>query len=223
MAFGSLPAPAHFSAAAWNSRGRLTDNAVALARLCPTERAWAGGVRHRPRWCGQRYRGRGRRLSTAGRGGRRDAVAGGGFPGLGDEGGTARRRGRHRHAARLGRQGRRDESPNRHDRPADDRVGPRGRFARPTADRFRRDHSARGGPSRCRGGALPASGSARSERQLQGDGPPGRYAATAVETFEQGRQFVPEVQARLKERAKMFSIDEGGTATLDLPLTSGVE
>ena len=28
--------------------------------------------------------------------------------------------------------------------------------------------------------------------------PPGRYAATAVETFEQGRQFVPDVQARLK-------------------------
>ena len=53
--------------------------------------------------------------------------------------------------------------------------------------------------------------------------PPGRYAATAVETFEQGRQFVPEVQARLKERAKTFSLDEGGTATLDLPLTSGVE
>jgi hypothetical protein len=53
--------------------------------------------------------------------------------------------------------------------------------------------------------------------------PPGRYAATAVETFEQGRQFVPEVQARLKERAKTFSLDEGGTATLDLPLTPGVE
>ncbi len=65
----------------------VTDNALAVARLCPTERAWAGGVRRRPRWCGQRYRGRGRRLSTAGRGGRRDAVAGGGFPGLGDEGG----------------------------------------------------------------------------------------------------------------------------------------
>ena len=53
--------------------------------------------------------------------------------------------------------------------------------------------------------------------------PAGRYAATAVETFEQGRQFAPDVQARLKERAKMFSIDEGRTATLDLPLTSGVE
>ena len=53
--------------------------------------------------------------------------------------------------------------------------------------------------------------------------PPGRYAATAVEAFEQGRQFVPEVQVRLKDRAKTFSIDEGGTATLDLPLTTGVE
>ena len=50
--------------------------------------------------------------------------------------------------------------------------------------------------------------------------PPGRYAATAVESFEQGRQFVPEVQARLKARGRMFSIDEGGTASLDLPLTT---
>ena len=52
---------------------------------------------------------------------------------------------------------------------------------------------------------------------------PGRYAATAVEALEQGRQFVPDVQARLKDRAKTFSIDEGGTAALDLPLTTGVE
>jgi protocatechuate 3,4-dioxygenase beta subunit len=53
--------------------------------------------------------------------------------------------------------------------------------------------------------------------------PPGRYAATAVETFEQGRQFVPEVQARLKTRGRMFSIDEGGTAALDLSLATGVD
>ncbi len=53
--------------------------------------------------------------------------------------------------------------------------------------------------------------------------PPGRYAATAVESFEQGRQFVPEVQARLKARGRMFSIDEGGTVSLDLPLTTGVD
>ena len=63
-----------------------------------------------------------------------------------------------------------------------------------------------------------------TERRFQGDGvPPGSYAATAVETFEQGRQFVPEVQARLKARARTFSIDEGGTATLDLPLATGAE
>lgn len=53
--------------------------------------------------------------------------------------------------------------------------------------------------------------------------PPGRYAATAVETFEQGRQFVPEVQARLKARGRTFSIDDGGTAALDLSLATGVE
>ena len=53
--------------------------------------------------------------------------------------------------------------------------------------------------------------------------PPGSYAATAVETFEQGRQFVPEVQARLKARGRTFSIDEGGTAALDLSLATGVE
>jgi hypothetical protein len=53
--------------------------------------------------------------------------------------------------------------------------------------------------------------------------PPGRYAATAVESLEQGRHFVPEVQARLRERARLFSLDEGGTATLDLPLSAGVE
>ena len=53
--------------------------------------------------------------------------------------------------------------------------------------------------------------------------PPGRYTATAVESFEQGRQFVPEVQARLKDRGKMFSLDEGGTAALDLPLTTSFD
>ena len=53
--------------------------------------------------------------------------------------------------------------------------------------------------------------------------PPGRYAATAVESLEQGRHFVPEVQARLKERAKSVSLDAGRTATMDLPLSAGVE
>jgi hypothetical protein len=53
--------------------------------------------------------------------------------------------------------------------------------------------------------------------------PPGRYAATAVESLEQGRHFVPEVQARLKEKGRTFSIDEAGTVALDLPLSAGVE
>jgi hypothetical protein len=53
--------------------------------------------------------------------------------------------------------------------------------------------------------------------------PPGRYVATALETLEQGRHFVPEVQARLKEKGRTFSLDEGATAALDLPLSAGVE
>jgi hypothetical protein len=53
--------------------------------------------------------------------------------------------------------------------------------------------------------------------------PPGRYTATAVESIEQGRHFVPEVQARLREKGRAFSIDEGGSASLDLPLSTGVE
>ena len=50
--------------------------------------------------------------------------------------------------------------------------------------------------------------------------PPGRYVATAVESLEQGRQFVPEVQRTLRERGRSFSIAEGASATLALRLTS---
>src|SRR5687767_13706613 len=49
---------------------------------------------------------------------------------------------------------------------------------------------------------------------------PGRYIATAVESLEQGRQFVPEVQLRLRQSGRAFSIAEGGTATLALELTA---
>jgi hypothetical protein len=53
--------------------------------------------------------------------------------------------------------------------------------------------------------------------------PPGEYFATAVGSLEQGRQFVPDVQARLRDSARRFAVREGETAVLDLKLTEGVE
>jgi hypothetical protein len=53
--------------------------------------------------------------------------------------------------------------------------------------------------------------------------PPGDYFATAVETLEQGRQFVPDVLARLRDTARRFSVREGETVTLGLRLTPGFE
>lgn len=51
---------------------------------------------------------------------------------------------------------------------------------------------------------------------------PGRYVATAIETLEQGRQFVPEFQEQLRRGAREFSVREGETVALDLTLTSGL-
>jgi hypothetical protein len=53
--------------------------------------------------------------------------------------------------------------------------------------------------------------------------PPGDYFATAIEGLEQGRQFVPDVQARLRDTARRFTVREGETVTLDLRLTEGFE
>ena len=53
--------------------------------------------------------------------------------------------------------------------------------------------------------------------------PPGEYFATAVESLEQGRQFVPDVQARLRDTARRFGVREGETVSLDLRLTAGFE
>lgn len=53
--------------------------------------------------------------------------------------------------------------------------------------------------------------------------PPGDYFATAVESLEQGRQFVPDVQARLRDTARRFTVREGETVVLDLRLTAGFE
>ena len=49
--------------------------------------------------------------------------------------------------------------------------------------------------------------------------PPGSYEATAIESLEQGRQFVPDVQARLRDTARRFTVREGETLALDLKLT----
>lgn len=51
--------------------------------------------------------------------------------------------------------------------------------------------------------------------------PPGRYIATAVESLEQGRQFVPEVRSALRKNGVGVSVAEGATVTVDLALTSG--
>ena len=48
---------------------------------------------------------------------------------------------------------------------------------------------------------------------------PGHYLAAAVEWIEQGRQFEPEFQQRLRRGAREFTVGEGQTLTLDLTLT----
>jgi hypothetical protein len=53
--------------------------------------------------------------------------------------------------------------------------------------------------------------------------PPGAYDATAVASLEQGRQFVPEVQARLRASARRVTMREGETVALDLKLSEGVD
>jgi hypothetical protein len=50
----------------------------------------------------------------------------------------------------------------------------------------------------------------------------GRYAATAIETLEQGRQFAPEFREQLRRSAREFSLNEGQEVALDLTLTSGL-
>ena len=50
---------------------------------------------------------------------------------------------------------------------------------------------------------------------------PGSYVAAAVDFLEQGRQFSPEFQEKLRPRAREFSIREGQSATVDLELVTG--
>jgi hypothetical protein len=49
--------------------------------------------------------------------------------------------------------------------------------------------------------------------------PPGSYYAVAVDYLPQGEWGDPEILDRLKSRATRFSLDEGGTQSLDLKLT----
>jgi protocatechuate 3,4-dioxygenase beta subunit len=51
---------------------------------------------------------------------------------------------------------------------------------------------------------------------------PGSYVATAVESLEAGRQFVPEFQRQLRERGRSFELMEGGAATVTLELAAGL-
>jgi hypothetical protein len=48
---------------------------------------------------------------------------------------------------------------------------------------------------------------------------PGRYVATAVEALEQGRQFAPEFQERLRHAGREVTVREGESIALDLTLT----
>ena len=49
---------------------------------------------------------------------------------------------------------------------------------------------------------------------------PGRYLAAAVEWIEQGGQFAPEFQERLRREARAFTLGEGETLTFDLRLSA---
>jgi hypothetical protein len=52
--------------------------------------------------------------------------------------------------------------------------------------------------------------------------PPGSYVATALEWVEQGRQFVPDFQERLRKAGKTLSLREGQATTIDLRLADGL-
>jgi hypothetical protein len=51
---------------------------------------------------------------------------------------------------------------------------------------------------------------------------PGSYVAAAVDVLEQGRQFSPEFQEKLRSRAREFSLREGQSVTVDLDLVTGL-
>jgi hypothetical protein len=50
---------------------------------------------------------------------------------------------------------------------------------------------------------------------------PGRYLATAVTDLQDGRQYSPELRARLRAGAREIGLGPGDDLTLDLLLTRG--
>jgi hypothetical protein len=52
--------------------------------------------------------------------------------------------------------------------------------------------------------------------------PPGRYLAAAVESVEQGGEWSPEFQARVRNAARVVTLREGQATTLDLKLATGL-
>ncbi len=52
--------------------------------------------------------------------------------------------------------------------------------------------------------------------------PPGAYVAAAVETVEQGGEWDPEFQRRVRDVARSLTVREGQTTTLDLKLAGGL-
>lgn len=51
---------------------------------------------------------------------------------------------------------------------------------------------------------------------------PGRYVAAAFDALESGRQHAPAVQDRIRQRGRTFTVEEGQTITLDLPMMTGL-
>ena len=49
--------------------------------------------------------------------------------------------------------------------------------------------------------------------------PPAEYIATAVETLEQGGEWDPEYRSRLRDAGRRFTVKEGESIQLDLPLS----
>ena len=52
--------------------------------------------------------------------------------------------------------------------------------------------------------------------------PPGRYVLAAVQTLEQGREWEPEFQSRVRDVARSLTLREGQSVTVDLKLTTGL-
>jgi hypothetical protein len=52
--------------------------------------------------------------------------------------------------------------------------------------------------------------------------PPGEYLAAAVEALEQGREWDPEFQGRVRDVGRRVTLTEGQSMTVDLKLTAGL-